>query len=361
MILINNFFLKIFFINKMYDKNLFEIVYDEHKELYDLDTLNFYLIYMSFDELIRTLNMIDLNNNDEIIKINKDIKLFSTDWFLKYKTYKYNNKCLILYKQEPDYIKVAEIEFISVELSDIEFLFNEIKVLKKENENFKNKISELENLNQFNIDKISKLENLNNLNIIKVLKEIDNFKTSDFMSEELLLFFKKQKEQIKKNNNISADTILYEDNINIYLICKPGASFPPNPCIIYKQLYIYNYIDVTQMNMKGYLPFGSYRDDIDLINTIEIIYLGNNINYNEKNFGKNIEFRNNFMNNIPFSQNGINDMIIRLKKFKNLKKIILYDINMSSGPYHYFFKPQKEYIEELKNNFGEKLELELHD
>ena len=121
----------------MYNRNLFEIIYDDHKEIYDLDTLNCYLIYMSFEELISDLDNINLNDENYIIKIDKDKSLFSKDWISKYETFKHNNICLILYKEEPDYIKVAEIEYINVELTDIEVLFKEINILKKENDYLK--------------------------------------------------------------------------------------------------------------------------------------------------------------------------------------------------------------------------------
>ena len=132
----------------MYNRNLFEIIYDDHKEIYDLDTLNCYLIYMSFEELISDLDNINLNDENYIIKIDKDKSLFSKDWILKYETFKHNNICLILYKEEPDYIKVAEMEYINVELSDIEVLFKEINILKKENDDLKNKISLFKNLTE---------------------------------------------------------------------------------------------------------------------------------------------------------------------------------------------------------------------
>ena len=132
----------------MYNRNLFEIVYEDHKEIYDLDTLNCYLIYMTFDELISNLDNINLNDDNQIIKIDKDKKLFSKDWISKYETFKHNNMCLILYKEEKNYIKVAEIEFINFELSDIDVIFKEINNLKKENVNLKNRISELENINK---------------------------------------------------------------------------------------------------------------------------------------------------------------------------------------------------------------------
>ena len=410
--IIIKFFLKKnknFFINKMYDKNLFEIVYDDHKEVYDLDSLNCYLIYMSFDQLISNLNNIDLNDNNEIILINKDKTLFSIDWFSKYNTYKYNNMCLILYKQEPDYIKVAEIEFINVEFSDNELIFKEINFLKKENNYLKNKINEINEINNNEIiflkkenelfkNKIIDLDNLNQLNIDK-----------NSISKELLSYFSHKKFLIKiyidnynksinnandssnmKNPNRKEIKILHEDDIYLYttinidlqygvvdfsILNENSDFYSDKSNLICKELYIYEKIDYY-VGFRFIPPRNINLYDnrlLILYNEIEIIFLGSNKYYDigknandkfvEVSINKNVKL-NELYKYDNFYKTGKLNIIEFLNKFKKLKKIILYDCEINTlfldGRFvndHFFYKVNDEYINLLKENFGDILEI----
>ena len=290
---------------------------------------------MTFDELISNLDNINLNDDNQIIKIDKDKKLFSKDWISKYETFKHNNMCLILYKEEKNYIKVAEIEFINFELSDIDVIFKEINNLKKENVNLKNRISELENINK-----------------------------QPVISDELSTYFEYKKINFKcsiKNHPQYNIKILYEDNIFVYVSMSVNKNsdndiFYHDDMIIkeltifdiekikFKNIYqstnpFYSYIQVLTPSFKYKIRSGVYLE------TIEIINLGSNINYKR---GKNINFTipevNTFIDTkyINFSKQFEN-----LKQFKNLKKIILFDIevgypNKESGNYDYYFFPLPE-------------------
>ena len=395
---------KIFFINKMYDKNLFEIVYEDHKEIYDLDTLNCYLIYMSFNELISKLDLIDLNDNNEminkldpidlndnniIIKINRDKSLFSKDWILKYETFKANNMCLILYKQEPDYIKVAEIEFISVELSDIEFLFNElnkckneIAISKKENEQLKNKIFELENLNNQSLlskEILSYFEYKKNL----IKSDINNF---NIMIQSNTIFIARNYQLLPEypNKFVNYIKILYEDNIYIYstidifnynekIYIFPELYFGDYANIIYKELYVYNFYEQSNMvanlikfNYESHNKKILYKDLYkNLYDNVEIIHLGTNKNYNIGiEYPKNgFDPRPGYGYDITISlwfqslEQNFNNTIQNLNNFKNLKKIIIYDNEFVFGNKHYFLPINKNIIKILKENFEQKVEI----
>ena len=330
----------------MYNRNLFEIVYEDHKEIYDLDTLNCYLIYMPFDELISNLDNINLNDDNQIIKIDKDKKLFSKDWISKYETFKHNNMCLILYKEEKNYIKVAEIEFINFELSDIDVIFKEINNLKKENVNLKNRISELENINK-----------------------------QPVISDELSTYFEYKKNKLKctLKDMYSNIKILYEDNIFVYilyelLIEKGQVNIISADNMIIKELIV-SYVYDTRLsygnqviNVKYIQPYiPSRKFSCEFFETIEIIIVGSNNNYD---IGKRFNFNTpEFNRNLYGIYSDVSNQIEFFKKFKNLKKLIFYDIevryqNKESGDYDYYFFPLPEkYIQELKENFGDKLEI----
>ena len=224
---------------------------------------------MTFDELISNLDNINLNDDNEIIKIDKD-KLFSKNLISKYESFKHNNMCLILYKEEKDYIKVAKIEFINVELSDIKFILKDINNFKKENINLKNRISELENINKQPLifDELSTYFEYKNL-ISKFFIENNN----NNYSIVKLIFYMKIINIFMYQSNQSI-LIFYITMIIYYL--KKYIVFPEHWKYQYLIHFLITYI-ITKF-IKPVLKLGTIFKKFNIFyETVEIIHFGNNL------------------------------------------------------------------------------------